>query len=43
LWGEAYHGLVKPLVPWYIRWPLGLAIWVDTLRWRRQAARRNRG
>ena len=36
LWGEAYHSLVKPLVPWYIRWPLGLAAWVDTLRWRRQ-------
>ena len=41
LWGEAYHSLVKPLVPWYARWPLGLAAWVDTLRWRRQQARRH--
>jgi electron transfer flavoprotein-quinone oxidoreductase len=39
LWVEAYHALVKPLAPWYIRWPLGLAAWVDTYRWRRQQAR----
>lgn len=36
LWGEAYHSLLKPLVPWYLRWPLDLAAWVDTRRWRRQ-------
>jgi electron transfer flavoprotein-quinone oxidoreductase len=36
LWGEAYHSLVKPLAPWYARWPLGLAAWVNTRRWRRQ-------
>lgn len=36
VWSEAYHSLVKPLAPWYLRWPLGLAAWVDTRRWRRQ-------
>jgi electron transfer flavoprotein-quinone oxidoreductase len=36
LQGEAYHCLVKPLAPWYVRWPLGLAAWVDTWRWRRR-------
>ena len=41
LWGEIYHNLVKPLAPWYVRWLLGLAAWVDTLRWRRQQARRH--
>jgi electron transfer flavoprotein-quinone oxidoreductase len=40
LWVEAYHSLVKPLAPWYIRWPLGLAAWADTLRWRRQQTRK---
>jgi len=40
LWSEAYHSLIKPLAPWYVRWPLGLAAWVDTLRWRRQQTRR---
>jgi electron transfer flavoprotein-quinone oxidoreductase len=35
-WGELYHSLVKPVAPWYVRWPLGLAAWVDTLRWRSQ-------
>ncbi len=40
LWGEVYHNLVKPLVPWYIRWPLELVVWVDTLRWRRQQAQK---
>jgi electron transfer flavoprotein-quinone oxidoreductase len=39
LWGEVYHSLVKPLVPWYVRWPLGLAAWIDTIRWRMQQAR----
>ena len=43
LWGEAYHNLVKPLTPWYLRWPLGLVTWFDTRRWRRQQARRARG
>ena len=36
LWGEVYHSLVKPLAPWYARWLLGLATWIDTLRWRRR-------
>ena len=40
LWGEAYHNLVKPLAPWYIRWPLGWITWFDTWRWRRQQALR---
>jgi electron transfer flavoprotein-quinone oxidoreductase len=43
LWGEAYHSLVKPLVPWYIRWPLGLAAWIDTLGWRRQRTGEGKG
>jgi electron transfer flavoprotein-quinone oxidoreductase len=34
LWGDAYHSLIKPLAPWYVRWPLGVVIGVDTLRWR---------
>jgi len=40
LWGELYHSLVKPVAPWYVRWPLGLATWVDTFRWRRQQTRK---
>jgi len=36
IWGELYHSLVKPVAPWYVRWPLGLAAWIDTRRWRRQ-------
>ena len=40
LWGEAYHSLVKPLAPWYVRWPLGLVAWIDTIRWRMQLARK---
>jgi electron transfer flavoprotein-quinone oxidoreductase len=39
LWGEAYHSLIEPLAPWYVRGPLGLATWIDTLRWRRQQGR----
>jgi electron transfer flavoprotein-quinone oxidoreductase len=35
-WGEFYHSLIKPVAPWYVRWPLGLATWIDTLRWCRQ-------
>jgi electron transfer flavoprotein-quinone oxidoreductase len=38
LWGEVYHSLVKPLAPWYVRWPLGFAAWIDTIRWRMQQA-----
>jgi electron transfer flavoprotein-quinone oxidoreductase len=38
-WGEAYHHLVKPLAPWYLRWSLGLSAWIDTYLWRRQRAR----
>jgi flavin-dependent dehydrogenase len=40
LWGEVYHELVKPLVPWYLRGPLGLAAQIDTHRWRKQQARK---
>jgi electron transfer flavoprotein-quinone oxidoreductase len=40
LWGEAYHSLAKPLLPWYTRWPLELAVWIDTLRWRRRQAQK---
>lgn len=36
LWAEAYHNLVKPLAPWYVRWPLGVAASIDTYRWRKQ-------
>jgi electron transfer flavoprotein-quinone oxidoreductase len=42
LWGEAYHNLIKPAVPWYARGPLELVTWIDTLRWRRRTARRNK-
>ncbi|MBL7062767.1 MAG: FAD-dependent oxidoreductase [Anaerolineae bacterium] len=41
LWGEVYHYLLKPLAPWYVRWPLGLAAWVNTRGWRRQQARKS--
>jgi len=34
LWGQAYVDLIEPTAPWYLRLPLGLAAWVDTLRWR---------
>jgi len=36
LWGEAYHSLIEPLAPWYLRWPLGLIARIDTLRWRQR-------
>jgi electron transfer flavoprotein-quinone oxidoreductase len=36
LLGDAYHQLVKPLAPWYIRWPLNVGAWVDSLRWQRK-------
>jgi electron transfer flavoprotein-quinone oxidoreductase len=36
LGGEAYHDLVEPLAPWYVRWPLGVAFRLDTRRWRKQ-------
>jgi flavin-dependent dehydrogenase len=36
LWGQAYHTLIKPLAPWYVRGSLGLVTWIDTLRWRRK-------
>ena len=39
-WGELYHSLIKPVAPWYVRWPLGLATWVDTRRWRSQQMRK---
>jgi flavin-dependent dehydrogenase len=37
--GDAYHRLVKPQVPWYIRWPLNLVISLDTLNWKRVQAK----
>ena len=43
MWGEAYHNLIKPAVPWYARGPLDLVTWIDTLRWRRQKTRAKRG
>jgi electron transfer flavoprotein-quinone oxidoreductase len=42
LWGEVYHNLIKPLTPWYLRWPLGLAAWLDTLGWRRRSRQASR-
>ena len=38
LMGEAYYGLLKPVAPWYLRWPLNLIAWADTLAWRRHQA-----
>jgi electron transfer flavoprotein-quinone oxidoreductase len=38
-WGEVYHRLIRPQAPWYLRWPLGLAAGLDTLRWRRRQRR----
>ena len=40
LWGEIYYSLVKPEAPWYVRWPLDLAAWIDTRRWRKQQSRK---
>jgi electron transfer flavoprotein-quinone oxidoreductase len=40
LLGEAYYEIVKPELPWYVRWPLDLAAWVDTRRWRRRNDRK---
>lgn len=40
IWGQIYHELVKPQSPWYIRWVLRPAVWLDTLRW--QQRRRGR-
>ncbi len=40
LLSEAYHELVRPADPWYLRWPLGLAAWVDNRRWQRRQARK---
>jgi flavin-dependent dehydrogenase len=39
LWGDVYHSLVRPVAPWYVRWALDLAAWVDTRRWHRRQAR----
>jgi len=36
LWSDVYHSLLKLTLPWYARWPLGLAAWVDTRRWQRR-------
>jgi hypothetical protein len=38
-WGDVYHRLVKPQIPWYIRWPLNVAFWADSMSWRRGQAR----
>jgi len=35
-----YYKLVKPLAPWYVRWPLGLAAWLNTRRWRKRQAQK---
>jgi electron transfer flavoprotein-quinone oxidoreductase len=44
LLGEAYHSVIKPLVPWYARLPLGLAAWVDGVVWKMKQRRlRGRG
>jgi hypothetical protein len=43
LWGEVYHNLVKPLAPWYLRWPLAAVAWFDTQHWRRRQVHRQRG
>jgi electron transfer flavoprotein-quinone oxidoreductase len=42
LWVEAYHDLIQPLLPWYVRWSLAPAIWIDMLRWRWRHRVRNR-
>jgi len=39
MWGQAFHTLIRPLVPWFLRVPLGLVTWIDTLRWRRRHRR----
>jgi electron transfer flavoprotein-quinone oxidoreductase len=38
LWSEAYYRLIEPIAPWYVRWPLNLMAWADTLAWRRSQA-----
>jgi electron transfer flavoprotein-quinone oxidoreductase len=40
MWGEAYHNLIRPAVPWSARGPMDLATWIDTLRWRQRRAKR---
>ena len=42
LWSEAYQELVRPVDPRYLRWPLGLAAWVDNYRWQRQQRRKRK-
>jgi flavin-dependent dehydrogenase len=37
--GDAYYSLIRPHVPWYVRWPMKVAAWADTLAWRREQAR----
>lgn len=41
-WVDTYHNLIKPLAPWYVRWPLFPAARIDTLRWRWRQGRRKR-
>jgi len=35
-WGDIYHELVKPVAPRYVRWPMNLAVWINTRRWQRR-------
>jgi electron transfer flavoprotein-quinone oxidoreductase len=37
--GQIYHDLIKPLAPWYLRWPLRPFAFLDTFRWRRRRTR----
>jgi electron transfer flavoprotein-quinone oxidoreductase len=39
LYAQIYEELVRPLAPWYVRWPLGAAAWLDAQRWRKQRVR----
>jgi electron transfer flavoprotein-quinone oxidoreductase len=39
VYGQLYDDLIRPLAPWYVRWPLGAAAWLDTRRWRRKRTR----
>ena len=42
-YGQLYDDLIRPLAPWYVRWPLGAAAWLDTRRWRRRRRRQRAG
>jgi electron transfer flavoprotein-quinone oxidoreductase len=36
---DAYQEMIRPADPWYLRWPLGMAAWVDDFSWQRKKAR----